>query len=214
MNKVMFSKQSDEWETPQWLFDLLDEEFHFTFDAAATRENSKCGSRYCGKEWQNINWINQAKGGTIWLNPPYSDIANFIKKAYWSSVYGATVVCLIPSRTDTKYWHDYVMLADEVRLIRGRLRFSNSDNSAPFPSAIVVFRPRTNNKEQSYPRFSTFNQPKRTTPSIKCGWKRDGICHCQEMDYYRYLCPYQFLHQCPVHNEEDNIRESGSEQIG
>jgi site-specific DNA-methyltransferase (adenine-specific) len=171
MNEVMFSKRSDEWETPQWLFDLLDEEFHFTFDAAATRENTKC-RMYGDKKWDGLHmdWSRQSEGGAVWLNPPYSNIARFLRKAYWSSVYGVTVVCLIPSRTDTKYWHEYVMYADEVRLVKGRLRFSNSDNSAPFPSAIVVFRPRTSNKEVSYPRFSTFDPP----PGLKNSRKRPG----------------------------------------
>lgn len=75
------------------------------------------------------------------MNPPYSQIADWIKKAYEESLKGVTVVCLIPSRTDTRYWHSYCMKASEIRFIKGRLKFSNNKNSAPFPSAIVIFRP-------------------------------------------------------------------------
>jgi phage N-6-adenine-methyltransferase len=147
-----FSKNSDEWETPQWLFDLLDQEFRFDVDAAATEENAKCFFRFddaLDRPWYEgddpelkdvLEFIGI--GGvarTFWLNPPYSKIGAFMKKAYEESLKGATVVCLIPCRTDTRYWHDYVMKAHEIRLIQGRLKFSNSKTSAPFPSCIVIF---------------------------------------------------------------------------
>ena len=77
----------------------------------------------------------------MFMNPPYGRvIGDWIKKAYKESLNGATVVCLIPSRTDTKYWHEYVMKAEEIRFVKGRLKFGDSSNSAPFPSAVVIFR--------------------------------------------------------------------------
>lgn len=142
---ALFSKASDEWSTPQDLFDLLDAEFHFGLDAAATAENSKCGSSYCdkiGDALELVNWNYHAQGKPIWLNPPYSLIGKFMAKAAHEAYHkGATVVCLIPSRTDTRYWHDYVMHAHELRFIRGRLKFGGANNGAPFPSCIVIFRP-------------------------------------------------------------------------
>lgn len=141
---VHFSSQKDEWETPQKLFDELDAEFGFTLDVCATKENAKC-KRYfvkpvhpdhrCGL---TMSWANEV----CFLNPPYGRaIRNWIWKAYESSLQGATVVCLIPARTDTLYWHRWIFPYAEVRFIKGRLKFSNSKNSAPFPSAIVIFRP-------------------------------------------------------------------------
>lgn len=156
-DSVCFSRKSDEWETPQSLFDKLNQEFHFTFDAAATKENSKCGSSYADilGDALTITWHYHSQGGAIWLNPPYSKIGRFIQKAYFESVVGnATIVCLIPARTDTKWWHEYVMRAGEVRLIKGRLKFNGSKNSAPFPSAIVIFYPGVNT---SWPQFSSFS---------------------------------------------------------
>ena len=79
---------------------------------------------------------------TFWMNPPYGrEIGKWMKKAYEESQQGCTVVCLVPSRTDTAWWHDYAMKADEIRYIRGRLKFQGAENSAPFPSAVVIFRP-------------------------------------------------------------------------
>jgi site-specific DNA-methyltransferase (adenine-specific) len=142
--EVCFSKESDEWETPQDLFDRLNGEFQFVLDAAATAGNTKCPPKYLSIEFGvdalTIDWCYHSQGRPVWLNPPYSKIAAFIKKAYEESQKGCTVVCLIPSRTDTKYWHDYVMQADEVRFIKGRLKFNGGKSGAPFPSCIVVFR--------------------------------------------------------------------------
>lgn len=131
---AVLSHQSDEWSTPQHLFDMLDREFHFTTDGAATVCNTKCGRFY-------TDALTHRWTGIIWLNPPYSQNAAFIRKAYVEAGQGATVVCLIPSRTDTAYWHDYCMNAAEIRFIRGRLKFGDGKSPAPFPSAIVIFRP-------------------------------------------------------------------------
>ena len=127
----------DDWETPQFLFDGLNAEFGFEVDVCATVENAKC-KRYFTPEDDGL--VQEWKG-TCWMNPPYGRvIGRWIQKAFEASLGGALVVCLVPARTDTRWWHKYAMRG-EIRYLRGRLRFGNSDNSAPFPSAIVIFRP-------------------------------------------------------------------------
>ena len=141
-NQVHFSSQTVEWPTPQGLFDELNEEFGFTLDPCATHENAKC-KKYFTKEDDGLkqDWGKE----TVFMNPPYGrEIADWMKKAYESSIKGATVVCLVPARTDTRWWHDYSMNASEIKFVKGRLKFGDAENSAPFPSAIVVFRPTTN----------------------------------------------------------------------
>lgn len=142
VDKVLFSSTTDEWETPQDFFDRLNDEFHFGLDAAATQFNRKCLHYIPEKsDALTVPW-NEITDQPIWLNPPYSKIAAFLKKAYDESQLGSAVVCLIPSRTDTKYWHAHVMQAAEIRFVKGRLRFGMSKNSAPFPSCVVVFQPK------------------------------------------------------------------------
>lgn len=133
----LFTSKSCEWETPQWLFDKLNREFNFTLDVCATQKNAKC-DKYFTKIEDGLkqDWSKDI----CWMNPPYGrEISKWIKKAYEESLRGATVVCLIPSRTDTQWWHNYVMKG-KVRFIKGRLKFGGAKNSAPFPSAIVVFK--------------------------------------------------------------------------
>lgn len=137
INKGMYSSSTDMWETPQELFDSLNDEFHFETDVCATKENAKCPVFYTPEiDGLSMHWC-----GRCWMNPPYGrNIGKWVKKAYDSAKENyATVVCLLPARTDTKWWHDYCMKG-EITFIRGRLRFGNAKNSAPFPSAIVVFR--------------------------------------------------------------------------
>jgi len=158
---ALFSKASDMWSTPQWLFDMLDQEFQFQIDAAATRENSKCGSYFedlASVPTLEMNWYVKGAWERFWLNPPYSKIAAFMKKAYEESLKGAVVVCLIPVRSDTRYWHDYVMQAHEIRLIMGRLKFGDGKGSAPFPSCIVIFDHSKYDKNND-PVFKTLKQP-------------------------------------------------------
>lgn len=136
--EVHYSSKSNEWATPQKLFDELNEEFNFTLDPCATDENAKCNKHFTieddglSKDWSK---------DVVFMNPPYGrEIKKWIKKAYEESLNGATVVCLVPARTDTTYWHDFIFdKADDIRFLRGRLKFGNSKNSAPFPSAIVVY---------------------------------------------------------------------------
>ena len=124
----------DEWETPAELFALLDQEFHFTLDVCALPENTKCPAFYSPED----DGLAQPWQGTCWMNPPYSQVAKWMAKAYDSARHGTRVVCLVPSRTGTKWWHDYACKG-HVRLLKGRLRFSNAKHSAPFPSAVVIF---------------------------------------------------------------------------
>ena len=133
---LMFSSKTDLWATPQWFFDQLNAEFGFTLDVCATRENTKCAF-YFDKD---ADGLKQEWTGVCWMNPPYGrEIGKWMRKAYESAQAGATVVCLVPARTDTAWWHDYAAKG-EVRFHRGRLRFGNAATSAPFPSAVVIFR--------------------------------------------------------------------------
>lgn len=136
--QVMFSSKSDEWSTPQEVFDKLNNEFNFNLDPCSTELNHKC-SNYYTKESDGLskNW----GGYRVFVNPPYSQIGEWVKKAYYEGCKDNTiVVLLIPSRTDTKYFHNYILNRSEIRFIKGRLKFGDSKNSAPFPSMIVIFR--------------------------------------------------------------------------
>ena len=138
---VHFSSETCEWATPQDFFDALDAEFGFELDVCATKANAKCGHFYT----KEVDGLSQPWEGVCWCNPPYGrEIKFWVKKAMITAQAGsATVVCLVPARTDTVWWHDFVSQADEVRFVKGRLKFGGHANSAPFPSAVVVFRART-----------------------------------------------------------------------
>ena len=133
----MFSSKDQTWETPIEFFNKVNEEFKFDIDVCAVDETAKCSNYYTPE----VDGLKQKWKGVCWMNPPYGrQIGKWIEKAYNESVKGATVVCLIPARTDTKYWHEFIFpYASEIRFIKGRLKFGNSDNSAPFPSALVIF---------------------------------------------------------------------------
>lgn len=136
---VHFSSKTSEWETPQDLFDALDAEFHFTLDPCATPQNTKC-KKYFTKAEDGLkqDW----QGEVVFCNPPYGRaIRDWVKKCYEESRKpNTTVVMLIPARTDTSYFHDYIYKkAREIRFIRGRLKFGRAKHPAPFPSMVVVF---------------------------------------------------------------------------
>ena len=131
MNTGMYSSRTCEWETPQDLFDRLDKIYHFETDVCATPENAKCVKYYTKEQ----DGLVQEWRGVCWMNPPYGrEIGAWMRKAYLSAKSGATVVCLVPARTDTMWWHVYAMEGD-VQF----LHFGGAKNGAPFPSAIVVF---------------------------------------------------------------------------
>lgn len=137
INDGLFTSNTDMWATPQNFFDRLNEEFNFELDVCATSDNAKCVKYFSPED----DGLQQEWQGVCWMNPPYGRaIGHWVKKAFESSLNGATVVCLLPSRTDTKWWHDFCMLG-EIRLVRGRLKFGDGKNSAPFPSAVVIFGP-------------------------------------------------------------------------
>jgi len=128
--KGLMTSLSPHWATPKWLYDELNKEFNFTDDPCPLG-----GAGGLNRDW----------GKRVYCNPPYGkEISKWIKKGFESK--SDIVVFLIPSRTDTKWWHDYIMKADEIRFIKGRLKFGESKNSAPFPSAIVIYN-RTNNEK-------------------------------------------------------------------
>lgn len=128
--KGMMTSLSPHWATPKGLYKELDKEFHFNDDPCPLQSNT--------------NGLDRKWGTSVFLNPPYGrEISKWLSRAVLNSRWhNSTVVCLIPSRTDTKWWHDFVMQAKEIRFIKGRLRFGNAKNSAPFPSCIVIFRGR------------------------------------------------------------------------
>lgn len=137
--EVMFSSKSELWETPQKFFDELNEQFHFDLDPCATKDNAKCIQFFTPE----VDGLKQDWGGhKVFCNPPYGrKLYDWVKKAYDESRKdNTTVVMLIPARTDTRYFHEYIYhKAKEIRFIRGRLKFGGSKNSAPFPSMVVVF---------------------------------------------------------------------------
>jgi phage N-6-adenine-methyltransferase len=137
INKGLMTSATDQWATPQDFFDQQNA-LHgpFDVDVCADITNAKC-SVYFDKD---IDGLKQTWTGKCWMNPPYGrDIGKWMKKACESAGNGTTVVCLVPARTDTKWWHDYAVKG-QITFIRGRLKFGGSKNSAPFPSALVVFR--------------------------------------------------------------------------
>ena len=125
LNRGLFTSQRGNWKTPRALYQTLDAEFHFDYDPCPIMA-SEDGLI---KTWGKRNFVN----------PPYSQLKVWCKKSYEESLKNKLVVMLIPSRTDTIAWHEYCMKAKEIRFIKGRLKFGNSKNSAPFPSAIIIF---------------------------------------------------------------------------
>lgn len=137
---VMFSSKTDLWETPQEFFDRLNDEFGFDLDVCALPENAKCASYYTPDQ----DGLSQPWDGVCWCNPPYGrDIGKWVQKAYEENKKENNfIVMLLPARTDTKWFHDYIYGKAEIRFVKGRLKFGESKNSAPFPPMVVVFRPK------------------------------------------------------------------------
>lgn len=136
INNALYTSRTDDWATPQRLFDELNKAFHFTLDVCASKENAKC-TKYFTKEQDGLkqDW----GGAVIWCNPPYGrEIGKWVQKC---SEHEGIAVMLIPARTDTKWWHQYINGNSNahVYFLKGRLKFGNAKNSAPFPSAIIIF---------------------------------------------------------------------------
>lgn len=152
--KVVFSRKSDEYATPQEFYDILNTEFGFTLDPAANPDNHKC-ENYFTQEIDGL-LVSWKTSGAVFCNPPYSSVAKWIKKGYNESQSNfINVVMLVPSRTDTKWFHEYCMKATEIRFVKGRLKFGDEKNAAPFPSMIVVFKP---GGTAGGPRISTMSR--------------------------------------------------------
>ena len=137
--QACLSSKTDNWATPQDFFDNLNEEFHFTLDPCANEDNHKCDLFYT-KEQDGLtkDW----GGHVVFCNPPYGkEIADWVRYSYEQSQKpNTTVVMLIPARTDTRYFHDYIYGKAEIRFIKGRLKFGEATTAAPFPSMVVVYR--------------------------------------------------------------------------
>ena len=137
--KVHYMSKSNEWTTPPDLFNELNYKHNFTLDPCCTKQSALCDKYYTIED----DGLKQDWGGEIvFMNPPYGrEIGKWVEKAYKESLKGAVVVCLIPARTDTRYWHDYIFpYASGIKFLKGRLKFGNGKNSAPFPSAIIEFK--------------------------------------------------------------------------
>ena len=137
--ELMFSSKKMDWTTPQDFFDKLNQEFEFTLDVASSKENHKCNKYFTEEENGLIqDWSNNV----CFCNPPYGrEIKKWVKKCYEEGQKENTiVVMLIPARTDTSYFHDYIYNKSEIRFIRGRLRFGDGKSPAPFPSMVVIYK--------------------------------------------------------------------------
>jgi phage N-6-adenine-methyltransferase len=136
--KVHFSSETDMWATPNDFYEKLNAVFRFETDVCANSENAKCDRFFTPEQ----DGLAQEWRGVCWMNPPYGRrIGAWIQKAHESAKKnGATVVCLLPARVDTRWWHEHCAKG-EVYFVKGRLKFGNAKNSAPFPCAVVVFRP-------------------------------------------------------------------------
>lgn len=142
INQGLFSSNSNEWATPKAFFAALDAEFHFDLDPCATPENAKCKNFYTIED----DGLTKKWGGSrVFCNPPYGrEISKWVKKAYEESRYCEVVVMLIPARTDTSYFHQWIYHKAEIRFVRGRLHFNESKQGAPFPSMVVIYDNREN----------------------------------------------------------------------
>jgi len=142
MNTLMSSVKMD-WETPKDFFNKLDQEFHFTLDPCCSFENKKCDKFYTEQD----NGLIQNWGGeVVFVNPPYGrEIKLWVKKCFEERNNAKLIVMLIPARTDTNYFHEFIYGKAEIRFIKGRLKFvgnQKGSGSAPFPSMLVVFKPK------------------------------------------------------------------------
>lgn len=147
MNAALLSSENMNWCTPIDLFNRLDAEFHFVLDAAATDETAKC-KNYFTPETDGLNQSWERSDGAVFCNPPYGrEIKKWVKKAYEESrKHDTTIVLLIPARTDTIYFHDYIYNRAKIRFIRGRIKFTDENGipagTAPFPSMVVIYNGR------------------------------------------------------------------------
>lgn len=149
LNSSLYSSNKDDWETPRSLFDALNKEFNFTLDPCCTEKTAKCKNFFTKED----DGLKQEWYGRVFMNPPYGrEISKWMKKAQEESQLGVIVVCLVPARTDTKWWHQYAMQSSEIRFLTRRLTFAGASNKATFPAAIVIF----NQKEGELPFLTSY----------------------------------------------------------
>lgn len=144
INKALFTSNKEDWETPQDFYDRLNAKYHFEWDLAASDDNAKC-SCYFTRDDNSLEQDWEGLSGNLFLNPPYGrELKLWVKKAATTGLKDKqNLVMLIPSRTDTSYWHDYIFNHAEIKFLRGRLKFEVdgvSGDSAPFPSALVIYK--------------------------------------------------------------------------
>lgn len=144
INKALFTSNKEDWETPQYFYDKLNAKYHFQWDLAASDGNAKC-DHYFNCEDNSLEQDWEGLSGNMFLNPPYGrELKLWVKKASETKLKrDQFLVMLIPSRTDTSYWHDYIFNHAEIEFLRGRLKFEVdgvSGDSAPFPSAVVIYK--------------------------------------------------------------------------
>ena len=137
--KVHYMSKSNEWTTPPDLFNKLNLKYNFTLDPCCTKDSALCDKYYT---IEDNGLIQDWSEDIVFMNPPYGrEIGKWIEKAYKESLKGATIVCLIPARTDTRYWHNFIFpYASDIKFIKGRLKFGSGNAPAPFPSALVEFK--------------------------------------------------------------------------
>jgi site-specific DNA-methyltransferase (adenine-specific) len=137
INAGIMSSNTPEWATPQWLFDVLDSVYHFTLDPCSTHENAKCRKHYVREDdGLSRSWA----GEIVFMNPPYGrEIGKWVGKCFTESFLSECNVALLPARTDTRWFHDYVYGRAKIYFVRGRLKFGDGKGSAPFPSMIAVW---------------------------------------------------------------------------
>ena len=159
MQDVHFKSGNKEWETPDSFFQPYAKEFNIKLDVCATRENAKCKAFYDKKtnglhaSWAIANEIGGGKSA-CWMNPPYGrGIEKWVKKAYDEALKGVTTIALLPARTDTSWFHNYIYKKHEVRFLKGRIKFVDASSSAPFPSMIVIFKKR---KQKNFRFFNNY----------------------------------------------------------
>jgi site-specific DNA-methyltransferase (adenine-specific) len=137
-----FESAKQDWTTPDDLFEPYQKEFKFTLDAAADKKNARAKKFFT----QRDDALTQSWGNhRVWLNPPYGartgTLQQWVRKAHQESTSGATVVMLVPARTNTNWFHDICLAHGEIRFIRGRPKFSGMPHGLPQPLCVVIFRP-------------------------------------------------------------------------
>lgn len=190
--QLMFSSKTDEWETPKEFFDKLNQEFHFTLDVCADEKNHKC-EKYFTKAQDGLK--QEWGGNIVFCNPPYGrEIGAWVKKCHEEAQKENTVcVMLLPARVDTKWFHEYIYDKTEIRFVKGRLKFGDGKNNAPFPSMVVIFRV-VNNQDVvcSYTVHGTGSDVYRSADVVE-------VVRCKDCKHWRHETEERIEHyECNI----------------